>query len=77
VDSRVEIEKLEARFGIAIPEGKYETLAGFILHLIRKIPLTGDVIHHEGLEMIIASADERSIKKVKIRKTGGAVPLRI
>ena len=74
VDSRVEIEKLEARFGIAIPEGKYETLAGFILHLIRKIPLTGDVIRHDGLEMVIASADERSIKKVKIRKTGEAAP---
>jgi hemolysin (HlyC) family protein len=77
VDSRVEIEKLEARFGIAIPEGKYETLAGFILHLIRKIPLTGDVIRHDGLEMVIASADERSIKKVKIRKAGEAAPSKL
>ena len=71
VDSRVEVDKIEAHFGIAIPEGKYETLAGFILHLIRKIPLAGDVIRHGELEMVIASADERSIKKVKIRKTGG------
>jgi CBS domain containing-hemolysin-like protein len=77
VDSRVEIEKLEARFGIAIPEGKYETLAGFILHLIRKIPLTGDVIRHDELEMIIASADERSIKKVKIRQMGETAPLKL
>jgi CBS domain containing-hemolysin-like protein len=77
VDSRVEIEKLEARFGIAIPEGKYETLAGFILYLIRKIPLTGDVIRHDELEMIIASADERSIKKVKIRKMGETTPLKL
>jgi len=77
VDSRVEIEKLEARFGIAIPEGKYETLSGFILHLIRKIPLTGDVIRHGDLEMIIASADERSIKKVKIRTTGETAPLKL
>lgn len=77
VDSRVEIEKLEARFGIAIPEGKYETLSGFILHLIRKIPLTGDIIRHGELEMIIASADERSIKKVKIRTTGETAPLKL
>ncbi|NTV54563.1 MAG: HlyC/CorC family transporter, partial [Syntrophaceae bacterium] len=77
VDSRVEIEKLEARFGITIPEGKYETLSGFILHLIRKIPLTGDIIRHGELEMIIASADERSIKKVKIRTTGETAPLKL
>ena len=70
VDGRVDIEKLEARFGIAVPEGKYETLAGFILHLIRKIPIAGDVVRHGELEMVIASADERSIRKVKIRRTG-------
>ena len=77
VDSRVEIEKLEQRFGIAIPEGSYETLAGFILHQIRKIPIAGDVIRHGELELVIASADERSIKKVKIRKTGETPPLHL
>jgi len=73
-DSRIEIEKIEERFRVTLPEGKYETLAGFILHLIRKIPLTGDVIRHEALEMVIAAADERSIKKVKIRKLGETAP---
>jgi CBS domain containing-hemolysin-like protein len=77
VDSRLEIEKIEERFGVNLPEGKYETLAGFILHLIRKIPLTGDVIRHDELEMVIASADERSIKKVKMRKTGETAPLKL
>jgi CBS domain containing-hemolysin-like protein len=77
VDSRIEIEKVEERFGVTLPDGKYETLAGFILHLIRKIPLTGDVVRHDDLEMVIASATERSIKKVKIRKTGEATPLKL
>jgi CBS domain containing-hemolysin-like protein len=77
VDSRIEIEKVEERFGVTLPDGKYETLAGFILHLIRKIPLTGDVVRHDDLEMVIASATERSIKKVKIRKTGEAAPLKL
>jgi len=72
-----EIEKVEERFGVTLPDGKYETLAGFILHLIRKIPLTGDVVRHGELEMVIASATERSIKKVKIRKTGEATPLKL
>jgi CBS domain containing-hemolysin-like protein len=77
VDSRIEIEKVEERFGVTLPDGKYETLAGFILHLIRKIPLTGDVVRHDDLEMVIASATERSIKKVKIRKTGETTPLKL
>jgi CBS domain containing-hemolysin-like protein len=70
VDSRVEIEAFEQHFGIEIPGGKYETLGGFILDAVKRIPMTGDVIQHDSLEMVIASADERSIKKVRIRKKG-------
>ncbi len=70
VDSRVEIEVFEQHFGVEIIPGKYETLGGFILDTLKRIPMTGDVIHHDGLEMVIASADERSIKKVRVRKKG-------
>lgn len=70
VDSRVEIEDVEEYFGMEIPEGKFETLGGLILHIIEKIPVAGEVIYHSGFEMIIESADERSIKKVKIKKVG-------
>jgi len=70
VDSRVEIEAFEQHFGVEIPGGKYETLGGFILDAVKRIPMTGDVIQHDSLEMVIASADERSIKKVRIRKKG-------
>ena len=54
-----------------IPEGKFETLAGFILFLIKRIPTSGETISYENLEITIDSADERSIKKVKIRKKVG------
>jgi len=68
IDSRIEIEKVEEYFNIKIPEGKFETLAGFILFLIKRIPAAGETIPYENLEITIDSADERSIKKVKIRK---------
>ncbi len=70
VDSRVEIEEVEEYFGMKTPEGKFETLGGLILHIIEKIPVAGEVICHDGFEIIIESADERSIKKVKIKKVG-------
>jgi CBS domain containing-hemolysin-like protein len=67
VDSRVEIEEFEEYFNIAVPEGKFETLGGFIFHIIKKIPVPGEVVHYENLEVIIESADERSIKKVRVK----------
>jgi len=67
IDGRVEIEVIEDYLRIKFPEGKYETLGGFILDVIKRIPVTGEIIHVDKLEMIIESADERSIKKVKLK----------
>ncbi|MCD6153887.1 MAG: HlyC/CorC family transporter [Syntrophobacterales bacterium] len=67
VDSRVEIEEFEEYFGVEIPEGKFETLGGLIFHIIRKIPIPGEVVCYDNFEMVIESADERRIKKIRIR----------
>jgi len=70
VDSRVDIEEFEEHFGIEVPEGQFETLGGFIFYLIKKIPVTGETLAYEDLKITIEAADERSIKKVRIQRTG-------
>jgi CBS domain containing-hemolysin-like protein len=72
IDGRVEIEEIEDHLHIKFPEGNFETLGGYILNTIKKIPVTGEIIHVDNLEIIIESADERSIKKVKLKKTDEA-----
>lgn len=67
-DGRVEIEKIEDYLNISLKKGRYETLSGLILDSIKRIPLSGEKFQIEGMEIIIENADERSIKKVKIRK---------
>lgn len=71
IDGRVEIEVIENYLGVKFQEGKFETLGGFILNLLRRIPVTGEVIHVDNLEMIIEAADERSVKKVKLKRFDG------
>jgi CBS domain containing-hemolysin-like protein len=69
VDGRMDIEEIEHYFGVTFPEDKYETLGGLILHELKKIPVEGESIKINNLDMIIESANERSIKKVKIKKS--------
>jgi CBS domain containing-hemolysin-like protein len=69
VDSRIGIEELERFLDVRFSEGKYETLSGLILNVIKRIPVTGEIIKINNYEMVIDSADERSIKKVKIKKS--------
>jgi CBS domain containing-hemolysin-like protein len=68
IDGRIEIEVVEEYYGVTFQEGRYETLSGLILNMVKKIPVTGEVIQIDDFEMIIDSADERSIRKVRIRK---------
>jgi CBS domain containing-hemolysin-like protein len=67
-DGRMEIEKIEERLNIELKKGRYETLGGLILDSIKRIPLSGEKFQIEGLDVTIENADERSIKKVKIKK---------
>jgi len=39
-----------------------------ILNSVKRIPLSGEKFQIEGLEVTIENADERSIKKVRIKK---------
>jgi CBS domain containing-hemolysin-like protein len=68
MDGRIGIEEVGEYFETLLPEGKYETLGGFILHLVRKIPVAGEKINYDKLEMTIEAADERCIRKIRMRK---------
>jgi CBS domain containing-hemolysin-like protein len=68
VDGRTEIEKIEECLNINLERGRYETVSGLILNTIRRIPHQGENFQIKGMEITIENADERSIKKVKIRK---------
>jgi CBS domain containing-hemolysin-like protein len=68
IDGRTEIEKIEEYLHISLEKGRYETLSGMILNATKRIPLAGEKFTIEGLEISIVKADERSIKKVKIKK---------
>ncbi|MHB8138306.1 MAG: hemolysin family protein [Smithellaceae bacterium] len=68
VDGRTEIDKIEEHLNISLERGRYETVSGLILNTIRRIPHQGENFQIEGMDITIENADERSIKKVKIKK---------
>lgn len=64
---RTEVEYLEEHYGYSIPQGDYETIAGYILDHIGTIPETGTEIDLDDSVITILDADTRAIKKVRIR----------
>jgi len=74
VDARLEEEKLEEHFGVTLPEGEYESVGGFVIHLLGEIPKVGQKILFEDLEMTIKAADLRKIDKILIKRKPPASP---
>jgi CBS domain containing-hemolysin-like protein len=68
VDARLEVEKLEEHYNVEFPEGEYESVGGFIIHTLGKIPKSGDKITFQDLDMTIESADDRKIYTIHITR---------
>ena len=67
VDARLEIEKLLEHFSLEVPKGNFESVGGFIISLLGRVPQPHETITHAPLEMTIESADARKIRKVRVR----------
>jgi magnesium and cobalt transporter len=67
VDARLDIEKLEEYVGVGLPEGDYESVGGFIIHLLDRIPKKDETLSFKNLEMIVKAADERKIHNILIK----------
>jgi len=64
-----EREHLEGHIGLELPDGDYETIAGYILNKTGRIPRAGEQIAIEGHQLTVNKANERAIVEVHIRKT--------
>ena len=68
VDARLEVEKLGAQLKIDLPEGGFESVGGFLIHLIGRIPEVNEKVSFQDIEMIIKKGDQRKIEEVLITR---------
>jgi putative hemolysin len=61
----------DALEGAELPKGDYQTLAGFILIRLGRIPATGDRFEWQGLGFEVVDMDGNRIDKVLVTPSGG------
>ncbi|MGW4337469.1 hemolysin family protein [Rhodococcus koreensis] len=66
VDGLLITEDFERDTGIAVPDGPYETVAGFVLHRLERLPQLGDTITVDGAELTVSALDGRRISRLRI-----------
>ncbi len=67
VDARLDVEELEDYLKVEFPEGKFESVGGFIISLLGRVPEVDERIEYKNIEMVIEAANSRKIEKIRIR----------
>jgi CBS domain containing-hemolysin-like protein len=60
-------DELADRTTLLIPDGEYETLAGFLLDRLGHIPGAGEIVVFEGWTLRVESMDRRRIAEVRVQ----------
>jgi len=68
MNGRADIDDLTDSFGLNIPEGDYETIAGYLLDKLDRFPKRGEKIVLSNLEFHIIRATAKSIDYIRIHK---------
>jgi putative hemolysin len=68
VDGLTSLEDLSGDAGIDIPEGPYETISGFVMHFLGRIPVEGDLVNVNGIRITVLSMEGKRVGRLLISR---------
>ena len=69
VDASLSIDQLREVLQVSVENTGYDTVGGFVLEQLGRIPGVGDIVHHDGMQIEVLSTVGRRLKTLKITKT--------
>lgn len=64
-------DEVEEQVGFRLPAGEFETLAGFLLSVLGRVPAPGDEVEHEGWRFTVLTLDGLRIDQVRVVPPSG------
>lgn len=61
IDGLISLEDLAEQTGVEIPDGPYETLSGYVMHALGRIPEINDVIHLEEARLTVLNMEGKRV----------------
>jgi putative hemolysin len=76
MDGRVRFEDVKDLFDVDVPSSEeYDTLAGFIVHELGRMPRAGDVVQAGDISFVVEAVEGRRARKIRVRR-GADAPTR-
>ncbi len=68
IDGLALIEEVNEQLNLTLDNPHYDTIAGFILGRLGRIPRTGDTVEHEGVQLRVEAMDKLRISRIALKK---------
>ena len=68
MDAGMDIDDLSNKIGISFEGDGFDTIGGFVLHELGKIPSPGDKFEYNGISIEVVSTNGRRLKSIRIKK---------
>jgi putative hemolysin len=66
VDGLLNLDEFAEQTGIELPEGPYETVAGYVLAALGELPTAGDAVKVPGYTITVTEMDGRRIARLRV-----------
>jgi putative hemolysin len=66
VDGKLNLDEIAEICGVALPEGPYATVAGYVMAALGRLPRAGDVVEYDGLRLTVVRIDGRRAARVRL-----------
>ena len=70
--AKVDTGEMVERLGVTVEEDGFETVGGYVLARVGRVPVVGERFTFDGLEVEVLEAERRRIHKVRIRRLPAA-----
>jgi magnesium and cobalt exporter, CNNM family len=74
VDGLLNLDEFAEQAGLALPEGPYETVAGYVLAMLGQLPAVGDAVEVGGRRLTVTEMDGRRIARLRVGPVPGGPP---
>ena len=74
VDGLLNLDEFEEQTGIRLPEGPYETVAGYVLAALGELPREGDTVPVPGHTITVTEMDARRIARLRVTPVPDPAP---
>ncbi|MEV1293095.1 hemolysin family protein [Pseudonocardia sp. NPDC049635] len=78
-DGLLHRDEVEEQTGVVLPDGPFESLGGFVMHELGRVPVVGDTVDALGHRFVVTATDGHRIAQVHITpyddaRSGAAAP---